>query len=212
MNATADQSWSEAINAGMPRYAPLNHEQMTDLAEHMSTALSPAMRTTQPEPLAEAAWMAAKAIRHIADLLTTQPPAEDDQCGARAGSFETIADCADRIRRAVHTQWAAETNRADLARFAEHATQTQAELAWSLPVDTATVTAVLPDGITKVPVTLRPAWRSETEPDGFWTWNADAPLPLCPITGALHLEINALLTNLSELITQALHPELLQER
>jgi hypothetical protein len=195
-----------------PRYTPLTYEQVDDLAEHMATVLGPAMLAAQPEPLASAAWWAAKAIRHIANLLKPQPPADADQRGSRADSFDTISDCAARIRRAVHTQWAAETNRAELARVTELATQTRVELGESLPVETATVTVLLPDGMAKVPVTLTTAWRNEIEPDGFWQWIADAPLPLGRLTGTLHLEINALLTNLSELITQALHPELLESR
>jgi hypothetical protein len=195
-----------------PRYAPLTYEQVDDLAEHMAAVLRPAMLATEPEPLASAAWWAAKAMRHLANLLNPRPPTEDHQHGGRADSFDTIADCSARLRRAVHTQWAAEANPSDLARFTEDATQSEVELGENLPVDTAIVTVLLSDGITKLPVTLTPATRHNAEPGGFWTWTADAPLPLGQITGTVHLEINALLTNLSELITQSLHPELLEER
>src|SRR5215475_3718921 len=57
-----------------------------------------------------------------------------------------------------------------LARFTEQPAQTKVELGESLPVETATVTALLPEGVTAVPVTLTTAWRNETELDGFWQW------------------------------------------
>lgn len=80
-----------------------------------------------------------------------------------------------------------------------------------MPIDHATITMSLPDG-TKVPVTLSTARQSKTDPDGWTQWTADAALPLAPVDGFRHLEISSLLASLRELIIQALHPELLEER
>jgi hypothetical protein len=82
----------------------------------------------------------------------------------------------------------------------------------ALLVETATMTVLLPDGTTSVVVTLTCASRDQQHPDGWAQWTADAPLPLEEIDGFRHLEITSLLANLSELITQALHPVLQEER
>lgn len=116
------------------------------------------------------------------------------------------------IRRKAHQQWAAETNRTELARHTENAIIADAEIGTALMTGKTTVTVLLPDGMASVTVTLSTAGPSDPDPDGWTTWTSDAPLRLGPVTELVHLEIQSLLTSLSELITQALHPELLEER
>ncbi|MFE5565945.1 hypothetical protein ACFQ68_13245 [Amycolatopsis japonica] len=185
----------------------LTRGQVSDLAEHMATVLTTAMRTETPEPLAEAAWFAAKAVRQIANLL----PAGGDESSPvderRADLFGDVVACTDHIRRAIHTQQAAEAPLAVLARHTEDDVLADTGLGWNLALDEATVRVTLPDAQTHVEVTLTKT------PDGAWSWNTDdLPLPLGPVTGHDHLELHALLTGVGTLITGALHPDLLEER
>ncbi|MEV0098077.1 hypothetical protein [Nocardia sp. NPDC050789] len=79
-----------------------------------------------------------------------------------------------------------------------------------MPTGTATATVQLPDGVGFLAVTLTTAVGTKgADPEGWTTWTSDAPLPLSPITGATHLEIQSLVTGLSTVITRNLHPELL---
>lgn len=200
-----DPSLDRAAAVDRPRYAPLDHEQIADLAEHMSSVLLPSMLGAQPEPLAVAAWMAHKAFHAIARLLNPHAPDID-----RPVALETIADCAASIRQAAHRQWAAESSDADLARFTVNAAVTICDV--EAVADQAVVTMVLPDGMSRVRVTLSTAGNRDLEPDGWTRWSTDNPLPLAPIDGFRHLEVNSLLAELAEVITQALHPDLLEER
>lgn len=199
--------------ATTPRYAPLDRDQVTDLAEQMSTVLGPAMFAERPEPLAVAAWMAHRAVTAIAELLpAADAPAEQEHTRDRAELLDTIAYCTHVIRQAVHQQWAAEASPAELAEFTEDDTLTQAEIGERVPVEQATVTVQLPDGMSPVDVRLNTTWHHETDPDGWTRWTSDATPPLAEITGTRHLEIQALLGALAEVITGALHPDLLEER
>ncbi|ASR39931.1 hypothetical protein BAY61_32120 (plasmid) [Prauserella marina] len=188
-------------------YQPLTYQQVADLAERMATVLGPAMLTSDPDPLAHAAWMTHKTLHTIAQLLKPEPREPE----GRAVWLDTIADCANHVRRAAHRQWASEATDTDVAMFTENTAITSAEIGEALPPETATVTLVLPDGMTKVEVTLSTAGPRAAGPEGWTTWASDSPLPLAPIDGLRHLEIQSLLTSLSEVITQALHPQLLEE-
>lgn len=188
-----------------PRYAPLTHEQVADLAEHMQTVLLPSMLASRPEPLAVAAWMAHKAMHRIARLLNPAAPDLD-----RPAELEAVVDCADAIRHATHQQWAAESTDADLARRTFDAALTICDV--QAIADKAVLTMTLPDGMSRVQVTISTAGHRDAQPDGWTQWATDSPLPLAPVDGLRHLEISSLLAQLGELITQALHPELLEER
>ncbi|MFD4196679.1 aminotransferase-like domain-containing protein [Amycolatopsis thermoflava] len=191
-----------------PRYAPLNYRQVADLAERMATVLGPAMLASDPEPLADAAWMAHKAIYAIAQVLNPELPAGD-----RTDWLDTITDCANRIRRAAHRRWASEaTDDTEIAQFTENAAITGAELGEAALVADATLTVLLPDGTGKVQVAMTTAGLRDAEPEGWMKWTSDSPLPLAPIDRVRHLEIHSLLTSLSEVITQALDPDLLEAR
>lgn len=121
-----------------------------------------------------------------------------------------IAIAAEHMRRAAHRQWAAEYAPAELARYTEDTAITLSEIRAALFADTVSVTVRLPDGMTSVTVTLvTAAGAKDGDPAGWTTWTSDAPLPLSPITSAAHLEIQSLLTSLSTVITQHLHPDLL---
>lgn len=190
-----------------PHHAPLTYEQVYDLAEHMRTVLLPSMIGAEPEPLAVAAWMSAKAFGMLAELLN--PDSTDD----RAATLDSIAHCADSIRRAAHQQWASEAEPVELARFTENAEITNAEVDIALASggDT-TMTVVLPDGMTTVQVTMSTAGHRDPDPDGWTRWTSNAPRPLAPINGLRHLEIQSHLAGLRELITHALHPALREEQ
>ena len=194
-----------------PRHTPLTYEQIADLAEHMSSVLLPSMLASKPEPLAVAAWMAKKALNMIAELLKPELPA-DDPDRSRAAILDTIADCGASIRRAAHEHWASEATQTDLARFTEDAEIANADVGIAVMGGNTAMTVLLPDGMTPVLVTMSTAGLHDPDPDGWTTWNANAPLPLAPIDGFRHLEITSLLESLRELITQALHPELLEDR
>lgn len=188
---------------GQARYASLAYEQVYDLAEHMRSVLLPSMIGTNPEPLAIAAWMTAKALGTIAELLN--PNSTDD----RAAALDSIASSADSIRRAVHRQWAAETDPAELARFTENAEITNAEVDIALcSGGDTTIAVVLPDGMTTLQVRTSTAGHRDPDPNGWTRWTSDALPPLAPVDGFRHLEIQSLLTGLRALITQAMHPDL----
>jgi hypothetical protein len=190
----------------VPDYAPLTHQQVHDLAQHMRDVLLPSMVGATPQPLAIAAWMALKMFDRIAELLDPASTAD------RADELHEIAHCADSIRRAAHLQWAAESTRTELARFTENATIGNAETGIALPASKAAVTVHLPDGMTPVTVTFSIASSRDPDPEGWTTWTSDAPLPLGPLDEFAHLEIQSLLTGLGAMITQAMHPELREER
>ncbi|MEU8901809.1 hypothetical protein AB0C65_38515 [Nocardia sp. NPDC048505] len=205
-----DPKTDRGTAASRPRYAPLDHGQVSDLAEQMAAVLGPAMLTAEPEPLAEAAWFAHKAITFIAGLLDPDQPADEEQRRSRAAGFDEIACSADHMRRAAYQQWAAEFGPSELARYTEDTAINAAEIREALPTSTATITVELPDGVGSVVVTLATAAGTKSaDPEGWTTWTSNATLPLSPITGEAHLEIQSLLAGLSTVITRQLHPDLL---
>jgi hypothetical protein len=126
--------------------------------------------------------------------------------------LEAIVDCADHVRHAAYQQWAAETTHAELAEFTQDRAIDCAETGETLLIDVTSLKMLLPDGRTPLHVALSTTGADDPEPQGFTTWASDSPLPLAPIDGARHLEIQHLLAGLSSVILGALHPELLEER
>ncbi|RAS59541.1 hypothetical protein C8D87_114153 [Lentzea atacamensis] len=198
-------------SAATPRYAPLTHGQLAGLAAHMSVVLAPAMLSATPEPLALAAWKAHQIITSIAHLLDPDLPGTNGRTSAeeRAGWLDAIADYGADAGRAAHQQWADEASREDLAAFTNEALL----VAYGADaiIGTATLNVGLPaDGGPSIQVTLSTATdNNATTPEGWSTWSSNAPLPLAPVDGFRHLRIRFLLGQLAQLLTEALHPELL---
>lgn len=142
-----------------------------------------------------------RATDRIAELLNPESTAD------RADELNEIAHCADGIRRAAHQKWAAEAVEEELARFTENAQATAAELNIAAWVESAELTLVMPDGMTKVRVDLSATGPSRPEPNGWIRWSGDTELD--PVDRFRHLEIAALLAALSEVITPALPAELM---
>lgn len=199
--AGIDPSTTRTAAAVPPRYHPLVHDDVEDLAAQMATVLAPAMLSGDPEPMAMAAWMAHKTLTAIAHLLD---PATTD---ADAGDwYDTIAHCADAIRRAAHRQWALDATGAELAKATEDDAVNRAELGEAALVTGATVTLASAASRKKVTVTLSTAEFGGPEPDGWTTWTSDGTAPIGPVDGFAHLEIRALLAGLSAVITPAVDP------
>lgn len=185
-----------------PRPVPLDHEQVTDLAERMAAVLLPSMIGPVTEPLATVAWTAHQIITVIGGLLDPDPPAGFD----RAACLRDLAAYSDTIRRAAHRQWAEESSAADLARVTENAKLIDVELPTAAVVESATFTLAMPDGMTTTEVTVSTAGTDDREPEGWTTWTG--ALALKSVDGFRHLEVAALLAALSAVITAALPAEL----
>jgi hypothetical protein len=206
---TEDTPGPRPSRAAPPRYAPLEHRQVADLAEHMATVLGPSMLSGDPAPLALAAWMAHKALVAIAQLLDPAPPADAEE---RKTWLAAIADCADHVRHAAYRQWAAEATDTELAGFTEDRAGDCADFGEATLVGPTALRLLLPDGQTTIHVALSTAGIGDPEPDGWTTWASDSLLPLAPVDGDRHLEIQHLLAGLGSVISRALHPDLLEER
>lgn len=201
------QGIEPAVDRDAPREIPkptlLTHEVVSDLAERMAAALLPSMVGPVTEPLAAAAWTAQQVIATIGRLLDPKPPADFD----RATWLDSLAAYGDHIRRDAHRQWAAEATDVELARFTENARITAAELNIAAIVESATLTLLTLDGMTKTQIEISTAGHGDTAPEGWTTWRGDVALD--GVDRFRHLESAALLAALSEVVTPALPVELM---
>jgi hypothetical protein len=197
-------------SAAVPRHAPLDHQLLADHSARMSVAIAPAMLSDTPDPLALAAWKAHQILVAIARLLEPElvgtsgrTPAEE-----RAALLDSIADYGADAGRAAHQQWASEASRADLAAFTSEADNPSGFDAF---IDTVTVSLGVPvDARPSITVTLSTVTNStDTTPEGWTTWASNAPLPLADIDELRHLRIRFLLGQLTAVLTDAVHPDLL---
>ncbi|WP_344681415.1 hypothetical protein [Saccharopolyspora taberi] len=187
---------------GPPRYAPLSHEEVAELADLAAATLGKAMLAEEPGPVAEAAWQAQIALTRVGDLLDPQ------QSGERYGLADDLAYRGGRVRRHAHQLLAAEHDEAELARRTEQDMITMCDV--QPVVFGAQLTLGLPNG-DSVTVHLKSAGSKHRWP-GWMTWRSDSPHLTGDVDGFAHLEITAALAALADAITPALEPEALEER
>jgi hypothetical protein len=189
---------------GLPQYVPLSHDQVAGLADQITAAIAPALLCMEPDPMAKVAQELAHMLTAISIVLDRDrvPSHEDD---GRADWLFTIACSANRVRRAAHAQWASETDDAELVQFTASQAEVGARIGDAALVEEATLTLRLANGAT-TQVAITTVGHDDVEPTR-WT-SKDGALALPPVDGVRHLEITALLTSLSEVITEAVYPQL----
>jgi hypothetical protein len=180
-----------------PRYVPLGYAAVDELASLMSTVLLPSMLSSDPDPLASAAWMMGKAMTRIADLL------DPDQSPSSHSRAENAEDLADSLRGALGyalKHWAqVQTSRELAARALESAISRADDEAI---VGKVTLALDLPN-TTSIDVTLDHV--SYAEPDGGLTTVAtDSPLLATSINGKEHLEIHIALEMIGDVLSRHL--------
>lgn len=205
-----DPRQSRVDVADVPRYAPVDHELLADLAARMSLALAPAMLSDTPDPLVLAAWKAHQIFVAIARVLDPELAGTDGRTAAeeRAGWLDAIAKYGAAAGRAAHQQWASEASRDELAAFTSEA---DVPTGFDAFIDSLTLSLGVPADVRpSITVTVSTA-RDDTDtmPRGWTTWSSNAPLPLADVDELRHLRIRFLLSQLTELFTEALHPDLL---
>jgi hypothetical protein len=189
-----------------PRYAPLRHAEVSELAEQAAAVLTPAMLTETPDPLASAAWQAHIVLSRIATLLDPQLPAQD-----RATLIDDLAHRGDAIRRDAHTLLAAEQTPAELAARTEQYLQDVCDV--QAVVHSATVRAGLPDtGEVTVEIdTVGHLHPEPGRPPGWTTWRSPSGHQLTPAGPLAHLEVASALAALGEALTAALGDAVFEE-
>lgn len=159
-----------------PRYEPLRHDDVRDLANQAATTLGSAMLTSQPGPLADAAWQAHIALSRVANLLD---PNHDD----RPGWINDLAARGDHIRAAAHRLLAAEQTPAQLAASTERDLQNVHDV--GAVVLSAMLTIGLPD---THEITVEIATTDYRHPTPGWTtWHSDSLHLTGAVDGLAHL-------------------------
>lgn len=93
----------ETAPVRIPQYAPLDGDEVRELAEAAQTVLLPSMLCEQPEQLAVAAWHAALALADIGKAITLATSTQE-----RAAVLHAVGVNADTVRRAAQRQRAGE--------------------------------------------------------------------------------------------------------
>jgi hypothetical protein len=186
-----------------PRYEPLRHEDVHELAEVMAGRLRNSMLAEDPGHLATAAWMAAKLLSHIARILDRHPPDDFD----RSGLILDIAACAETIREEAHQLCADELAEDELAVVVQNDQVLRADEQQAV-IDKARLSLTLPNG-SGIEIDL----GYQASGAGVWaTWNSTSPYLTGTVDGFAHLEISAALATLAALLSdQALDPAALTD-
>jgi hypothetical protein len=215
-----------------PRYVPLQHATVADLAETMSAQLKPAMLTESPDPFATAAWQLMMGMQRIAEVLNPDPPPYDPATAANPAAtpsgygsptpVELLADLAYRgqlVVGAAHQALAGMLTADQVARREANDSVTAIDLGDPY-IDAARMTVSLPNG-RPIVVALRtavddgPVGRT-ADPAGAagsggatgWTWHSDSQWLADPAGPedqlAARLDIGAAM----HVIAEALRPSL----
>lgn len=187
-----------------PRYEPARYADVRDLADAAAAVLRNAMLADNPPPLVQAAWQAHIALCRVADLLDPQPPANTD----RTAQADDLAARGDHIRHYAHHLLAAEHTAADLATHVEN--RRADVLGTQAVIDGAQLTVHLPTGET-ITVALETG-GGRLVPPGWTTWRSDSPHLAGTIDAYAHLELQAALDSLAEVVTAALDPAAFDDR
>jgi hypothetical protein len=185
-----------------PRYEPLRHDEVRDLAEMATSVLVNAMLTEEPGTLASAAWQAQIALTRVAELLDPAPGDGFD----RAGAVEDLAARGDYIRQSAHRLLAAEHSADVLAeRTEQHRALLVTEQAQVL---SARLRLLLPydDGVT-IDVELNATDDAPGRPREWTSWRSDSLLLAAEVDGEAHLEIAAAMDSIGAVLTTRLREE-----
>jgi hypothetical protein len=183
-----------------PVATPLDGDEVANLAELMAAVLGPSM-LGEPESLACAAWMAQNVVAVIARLLA--PELADE---ARALALGDIADRADAIRRVVFGQLADEASRRELADATEWMLTGPIDLEDGVVVEDVTATVVMPDGRTRVKVTMSVTEAGSPLTGGLIDWETSPAVAIEPVGGREQLEVANVFRLLGEVIGSKLAP------
>jgi hypothetical protein len=184
-----------------PRYEPLRHEDVRDLADMASSVLISSMLTDDPGPLAAAAWQVQIALTRVAELLDPTPREGFD----RAGTIEDLAARAAFVRQSAHRLLAGESVEALAARAEDHQVLVLGEQAL---VMSAQLRLELPNAGA---IDVELATAEDTAP-GWTTWRSPSPHLVGEVDGYAHLEITAALDAIGAVLTTALDEDALAER
>lgn len=194
---------SNRSDGRQPRYQPLRHEDVKDLADMATSMLVSAMLTDEPGPLADAAWQAQIVFTRLAELLDPSPREGFD----RAGAVEDVGSRADYIRRAAHRLLAAE-NSADVlaARTEQHRVLL---VDWQAQVLSAQLRLMLPNAElgTTIDVELAAAGHAGGRWREWTTWRSDSPHLVGEVDAEAHLEIASALDTIGAVLTTALRED-----
>ena len=149
-----------------PRPAPLDHDDVRDLAETLAARLLPSMVGEHPEPLAAAAWQCQIALQRIADAL-------DLGSSRPEGGADPLADLAARgsdVTRYAHRALAAHLTGAQLGARQFDSDVTALDLG-EPAITGAVLTVVLPND-TSAAIVLR---LDQGTPTTGWSWHSDHP-------------------------------------
>lgn len=189
-----------------PRAAPLDHDDVRELAGTMMYTLMPAMLQSEPDPLASAAWQLHLAMVRIADTLAATTSSQ------RAETLGDLAYRGQQVSRAAHQVLADQLTGQDLALLEIDDGVAAMDLG-ELHIDRAQVQIGLPNGEV-VRVALNPG---DTNPNALtgWTWTSDRDL-LTPPTGpddhiAARLDIAAALDTIAAALRPSAAPHTLTD-
>jgi hypothetical protein len=179
----------------LPRWRPLDPATVRRAADAVAGALSPAMLTETPDPVAVAAWQAGIALLRVAEAIAAGDDVE------RAEVLRDLAVRGDMVRRYAHQALAEqvplEQAAATLAREKRLAYESDETV-----VTSATLYVNLPDDkSTKVLIGTRGAGAGEM---ADWpTWVTTSGIVLPALTTKVYAEIHAAFANLAALIDAA---------
>ncbi|MER7707282.1 hypothetical protein ABTX81_30815 [Kitasatospora sp. NPDC097605] len=189
----------------LPEYRPVRAAEVRALAEVVQRVLSPAVLSTDPEPLVEAAWQLGIALNRVAGSVDPSLSAEE--------IAEAAQDLADRIvdalgyalqaRAGLHTplELAAEADRENVDRVVEGAVAAGAVVTVTLPVGHS--------------VTVTVAHQPYGRPDaGYSTLTSPSPLvsDKAPLDGAEHLILRTALGLIDQVVTARLAEDAFEDR
>lgn len=195
-----DPSDRSARLAPRPRYEPLRHDDVRDLADMAASVLIPAMLTDEPGPLADSAWQAQIALTRVAELLDPSPREGFD----RAGTVEDLGSRGNSIRQAAHRLLAGEPVETVAARTEERRIDLMDDQAL---VMSARLRFGTPD-VRAIDVELTTTDHAHPTP-GWTTWSSPSPELVGEVDTYAHLEITAALDTIAEVLTAALDKDAL---